>query len=336
MTNKIYGSLLISVSLMVAVLVSEVPLVNAVTSPYISLNQTVLTFNGTVGGRTPNAQFSTLSNTGSTALNWVGSTDQSWCHVSPASGTIAIGGAVGLYLTVDTLNTLGAYYCVVSISDPNADNNPQTISITYNVLPSESTTPTVMITSPSSDTIYTTEQSVRIDAFAQSDMDKIAYVNFYKDGVQYASVYYVNSTQSQYASPYIYWPVTAADSGNHDWMAAAIDSFGNVSSSSSPITLVVNIPDIASPVTSITYPLNNAVMAKGSKLTITADSSDNVGVVRTEIYLNGHLLCSDSSAPYSCSWNVPSAARKTYQLQSKAYDAAGNVGVSSIIKVTTK
>src|SRR5262245_5624064 len=40
--------------------------------------------------------------------------------------------------------------------------------------------------------------------------------------------------------------------------------------------------------------------------------------------------------PTTVSWKVPGAPNKTYQIQSEAWDAAGNVGVSPIVSVTTK
>lgn len=42
------------------------------------------------------------------------------------------------------------------------------------------------------------------------------------------------------------------------------------------------------------------------------------------------------AAPYTCAWKVPGAAGKSYQLQSQAYDAAGNAGKSSFVTVTSK
>jgi chitinase len=68
-------------------------------------------------------------------------------------------------------------------------------------------------------------------------------------------------------------------------------------------------------------------------VTLGATATDNVGVVKVEFYVNGSLLCSDLSSPYTCVWHIPAASNKSYVLQTKAYDAAGNVGLSSRITV---
>jgi glucose/arabinose dehydrogenase len=87
-----------------------------------------------------------------------------------------------------------------------------------------------------------------------------------------------------------------------------------------------NIP----PTVSITNPANGAIVARKANLTITATASDNAGVTRVEFLVNGGLQCTDTSAPYSCNWRVPGAANKTYQLQARAFDLAGNSGAASI------
>jgi glucose/arabinose dehydrogenase len=88
--------------------------------------------------------------------------------------------------------------------------------------------------------------------------------------------------------------------------------------------------DNIAPTVSITNPANGAIVARKANITITATASDNVGVTRVEFLVNGALQCTDTSAPYSCNWRVPGAANKTYQLQARAFDQAGNSGSASI------
>lgn len=92
-----------------------------------------------------------------------------------------------------------------------------------------------------------------------------------------------------------------------------------------------NIP----PNVSITNPVSGAIVARKSTVNITATASDNVGVTRVDFLVNGNLQCSDAVAPYSCNWRVPSAPNKTYQLQARAFDQAGNTGTASI-QVTSR
>ncbi|HVF22670.1 MAG TPA: PQQ-dependent sugar dehydrogenase [Pyrinomonadaceae bacterium] len=87
-----------------------------------------------------------------------------------------------------------------------------------------------------------------------------------------------------------------------------------------------NVP----PAVSITSPANNALVTRKSLVTIAATASDNVGVTRVEFLVNGALQCTDTSAPYSCGWRVPGAANKTYQLQARAFDLAGNSASAAV------
>ena len=88
--------------------------------------------------------------------------------------------------------------------------------------------------------------------------------------------------------------------------------------------------DNIAPTVSITNPANGAIVARKANVTIAATASDNVGVTRVDFFVNGALQCSDATAPYSCVWRVPAAMNKTYQLQARAFDLAGNIGTATI------
>ncbi len=93
--------------------------------------------------------------------------------------------------------------------------------------------------------------------------------------------------------------------------------------------------DNVAPTVAITSPANGAIVARKSTVTITATASDNVGVTRVEFLVNGALQCTDTAAPYSCGWRVPNPMNKTYQLQARAFDAAGN-SASATVSVTAR
>lgn len=94
--------------------------------------------------------------------------------------------------------------------------------------------------------------------------------------------------------------------------------------------------DATPPTTSITSPANGAAVPRNTTITITASASDDTGVTKVEFYVNGSLKCTDTSAAYTCAWKVPRPKDRTYQLQAKAYDAAGNVGTSTIVTVNSR
>lgn len=92
-----------------------------------------------------------------------------------------------------------------------------------------------------------------------------------------------------------------------------------------------NLDGIA-PAVSITAPANGA--AVGGNVTVSANASDNVGVERVEFLLDGALLGSDASSPYSIAWNSATASNGAHTLQARAFDLAGNAGTSAQVGVT--
>jgi hypothetical protein len=91
--------------------------------------------------------------------------------------------------------------------------------------------------------------------------------------------------------------------------------------------------DVTPPTTSITAPTNNATVS--GTTTISANASDNVGVTKVEFYLDSAtLIGTDTTSPYSFSWNTGGASNGPHTLTTKAYDAANNVGTSAGINVT--
>jgi hypothetical protein len=91
--------------------------------------------------------------------------------------------------------------------------------------------------------------------------------------------------------------------------------------------------DTTPPTTSVTAPANGATVS--GTVTVTATSSDNVGVTKMEVYIDGALKTSNTnSTSISYSWNTPGVSNGSHTIQSKAYDAAGNVGTSPTVTVT--
>ena len=89
--------------------------------------------------------------------------------------------------------------------------------------------------------------------------------------------------------------------------------------------------DTTPPTTAITSPASGATVS--GSVTIAASASDNVGVTRVELWLDGALAATDTSAPYSFTWNTAASANSSHTLQAKAYDAAGNMGPSATVTV---
>lgn len=92
--------------------------------------------------------------------------------------------------------------------------------------------------------------------------------------------------------------------------------------------------DTTPPTTSITSPINGAEVSE--TILITADSSDDVEVDRVEFRIDGELKSTDSTPPYSYSWDTTTVEDGEHTITSRAYDTSDNVTTSSTVTVTVQ
>jgi hypothetical protein len=104
---------------------------------------------------------------------------------------------------------------------------------------------------------------------------------------------------------------------------------------STPTATPTAAVDTAPPSVAITSPSNGATVVPNANVTIGASATDNFGVQRVQFYVSGVLKCSDTTAPYTCTWKVPAKKGVSYPLVARGYDAAGNVGTSTTVTVTS-
>jgi hypothetical protein len=122
----------------------------------------------------------------------------------------------------------------------------------------------------------------------------------------------------------------AAATGEH--LVGAVyqgDPFHDGSDTADAPAAVVVSPD-RPPTVSITFPTDGASVAKGKTTVVTATASDDVAVVSVAFTVNSGLRCTDTSAPYSCSWPVPKKAGVRYTLTATATDGAGHTASHSV------
>lgn len=191
--------------------------------------------------------------------------------------------------------------------------------------PLDTTQPAAAVTGPAAGAIVS--GSVAVTASA-SDNVGVARVDFYRDG----GVMLGSSASAPYA---VTWDTTTVSPGSHSLYARAVDAAGNTGTSAVQ-TVTVASGDTTPPTVTIASPTNGATFSRKSTVTLAATALDNVGVTRVEFFVNGVLLSTDTSSPFSSSWKVPAKANATYGLQAKAYDAAGNVSVSAVLTVYAK
>jgi hypothetical protein len=71
-------------------------------------------------------------------------------------------------------------------------------------------------------------------------------------------------------------------------------------------------------------------------VTLTVTATDNVGIVEVRFFVDGVLLGSDATAPFSFDWDTAAATEGNHTLSAEADDAAGNVGLSGDTTVTVQ
>jgi hypothetical protein len=189
--------------------------------------------------------------------------------------------------------------------------------------------PTVSITAPAAN--YTVKQGTALGITATArDNIGVVKVEYLVDGAIVGTVPGVAGTTSYTYS----WSTANATVGTHNLIARAYDAAGN-STPSAVVTGSVTAPSpgtdtIAPVVTSFT--VNPTSALAGTNVVISAAATDNVGVTKVEFSVDGTIIATDTTAPYSTPW-VPGVAG-LHSVLATAYDAAGNSTPSTSINFT--
>ena len=117
-----------------------------------------------------------------------------------------------------------------------------------------------------------------------------------------------------------YWRMSATNSGGTSgW--SQVSSFSTVAP--------VSGPDTAHPSVTFTAPTGGATVS--GTLNLSANATDNVGVVGVQFKLDGTNAAGEvTAAPFTASWNSTSATNGSHTLSATARDAAGNQSTASI------
>lgn len=123
---------------------------------------------------------------------------------------------------------------------------------------------------------------------------------------------------------------TAVDLGtsgvDNYYGAGRINAAAAVAAASARITV-----DDQAPLIAITVPIAGGVVS--GVVPVDVNYSDNVGVVRVELYVNGQNVTTDHQSPFAFVWDTAGWTNGEYVLTTKAFDAAGNESTSSGVMV---
>ena len=191
----------------------------------------------------------------------------------------------------------------------------------------DATPPTATITAPADGSTVSGTTAITADA---SDNVGVTKVELYLDNAL---------TDTSTTAPYSFTlDTTTLTNGAHTLLAKAYDAAGNTGDSAVVNTTVDNSSgsgnsaDTTPPTAAITAPADGST-SSGS-LTINADTSDNVGVTKVELYLDNALTDTSTAAPYSFTLDTTTLTNGAHTFLAKAYDAAGNAGDSAVVNTT--
>jgi glucose/arabinose dehydrogenase/chitodextrinase len=186
---------------------------------------------------------------------------------------------------------------------------------------SDTTAPTVP-TNLNGNVVSATQ--VNLGWTASTDNVGVAGYKVFRDGSQVAT-----STATTYQDTGLS-PATS-----YTYAVSAYDAAGNESARSTSTTITTQPApgDTTPPTVSLTTPTAGSTVS--GTLTVSANASDNVGVVGVRFILDGVDIASeDTTAPYGVSWATTTATNGTHTLTARARDAAGNATTSSPVTVT--
>ena len=191
----------------------------------------------------------------------------------------------------------------------------------YSAVVSATTQAIVDTTAPSVPTNLTAQavSATQVNLAWTASTDNVAVTGYkvYRNGV-FATATTVASLQDQ--------NLTAGTS--YTYTVSAVDAAGNESGQSTAAVATTPTPDTTAPVVAISAPVSGDTVS--GAVTVSASASDDQsGVQNVQFFLEGNLLGTDTSAPYSLSWNTSTVANGTYHLTAVAKDNAGNTSAVS-------
>jgi len=190
------------------------------------------------------------------------------------------------------------------------------LAITTNT--SDTTPPTVSITSPANGQVIT--NTVNVQATAADDSG-VTSVTLSIDQ---------NAIGTVTAAPYSFsWDTTTVSDGVHVVTVTAADAAGNTASASLNVTIR---NAVGMPVINIVSPRDGDVVPTGN-VSIDVVATDDVAVSRVDLYVDGVLEATSKRAPFGTKWSSRKATAGAHFLQCKAYDRDGNVGTSPVVTV---
>jgi peptidoglycan/xylan/chitin deacetylase (PgdA/CDA1 family) len=215
----------------------------------------------------------------------------------------------------------------ISAKARDAAGNTKTstpISVTVNNVVPDTTLPVISITNPVAGSVVS--DTINLTANATDNIGVVG-VQFLIDNVNFGA----EDTLSPYQ---INFDTKTLNNGTHTVSAKARDAAGNTKTSAA-VSITINniIPDTTPPIVSVTSPIAGSVVS--DTINLTANATDNIGVVGVQFVLDGmNFNSEDTVSPYQTSLDTKTLSDGGHTISAKARDAAGNITTSAAISFT--
>jgi len=220
------------------------------------------------------------------------------------------------------VNGLSAGPHTLSVTATDDTGFTARVSRTVTVYSNVNTPPTISLSSPTSYSTWTAPAALTLTA-TTTDLNggTVTKVTF-KDG---NAVVNVDTT-----SPFTY-AYTGVSAGIHPFTAVATDNNG-ATTTSAPMTVVVNPSGNPAPTVSLSAPAGGASFTYGTPTSVSATASDSNGIASVTFMANGAAVGVDTTSPYSLTF-APSTGG-SFVLTAIATDSGGASAIAGTRTVT--
>ena len=302
--------------------IDTIPIVTSIALP--SHNATIVLRSGpppdTQAPTVPTGLAGSVASPTQINLTWSASTD----NVGVTGYIVYLNGAQLAHTTSTSfshsgLTPGGTYSYRVSAYDAASNNSAWTNAVTLTTPVPDTTAPSVP-TGFSGGAVSQTQINLRWNA----STDNVGVTGY---------IVYLNGAQLAQTASTSFSHTGLTPGATYSYRVSSYDAAANNSAWTNALSLTTPNKDKVNPKVSITSPAPGATV-RGT-ITISANASDNVGVVGVQFKYNGTNLGAEvTSAPYAVPAYTTSVPNGVYTLTAVARDAAGNVTTSAPVSVT--
>jgi RHS repeat-associated protein len=230
------------------------------------------------------------------------------------NGATLLGSAATAPYTFNWASVAAGSYSITAKATDNLGVVTTSSAITINV----TNAPTVTLTSPANNAVFTAPGSINLAATAADD-GAITQVQFFNGATLIGAAT---------TAPYTFnWASVPA--GSYTITAKATDNLGVVTTSSA---ITVNVT--GAPTVTLTSPANNATFSAPANVPLTATASDDGSVAQVQFFIGATLIATQTAAPYGATLTgVPAG---NYTLTAQATDNLGVVTTSAPVAISVQ